>query len=188
MRLTTITLVLAVCTLLIGCKSPTSPLTQEEEKLVGKYYVTMSKDMEQTDKTPAMSIMLEGYNKYASHRMCKMEGAILLVIKSLKELNQLAVTLEYHISAEGTWRIENGYIKGTTDPQSIEFKFAKSNAETKEAKMFVELIESTSPIETFKIKELFMRAEGDDIKIIELTDEKLVIEQEGEQITMAKIK
>ncbi|ADV42370.1 hypothetical protein Bache_0341 [Bacteroides helcogenes P 36-108] len=189
MRTTTLIFVLTLCcTLLMGCKSPTSPLTQEEEKLVGKYYVTMSKDMEKTDEAPAMSVMLEGYTQYGSDRTCGMEGTAMLAIKALDELKQLTVTLEYSITEKGTWKIKDGYIEETPDPESVEWKFVKSNAETEEAKRFVKLLYTNTPVAAFKMKELFMRSEDSNAKIIELTDEKLVVEQDGEQMTMIRKK
>ena len=190
MKTTTFTLILAVCALLLGCKNTISPLTEEEQKLVGKYCTILSKDMEKSDTLPAMSIMLEGYTTYNAGRIALDEGNITLAVKAPETLKQPIVTLEYSFESEGIWRIEDGYIKGGSDLEQFEWKFVKSNAETQEAEMFVKLMKTTTSVFAFKMKEfLFQILQSDgDTKIIELSDEKLVVEQDGEQYTMMRIK
>lgn len=191
MKTITFTLILAVCTLLVGCKNNISPLTEEEQKLVGKYCTFLSKDMEKSDTLPAMSVMLEGYTTYNADRTALEEGIITLAIKEFKTLKQPVVTLEYNFKSGGTWRMEDENIKETSDLGQVEFKFVKSNAETQEAETFVKLVKATSTVFAFKVKEFLfqmLQSEDGDAKIIELTDEKLVVEQKGEQMTMARVK
>lgn len=52
----------------------------------------------------------------------------------------------------------------------------------------MKLLYTNTPVAAFKMKELFMRSEDSNAKIIELTDEKLVVEQDGEQMTMIRKK
>lgn len=191
MKTITFTLILAVCTLLVGCKNNISPLTEEEQKLVGKYCTFLSKDMEKSDTLPAMSVMLEGYTTYNADRTALEEGIITLAIKEFETLKQPVVTLEYNFKSGGTWRMEDENIKETSDLGQVEFKFVKSNAETQEAETFVKLVKATSTVFAFKVKEFLfqmLQSEDGDAKIIELTDEKLVVEQKGEQMTMARVK
>jgi len=191
MKTITFTLILAVCTLLVGCKNNISPLTEEEQKLVGKYCTFLSKDMEKSDTLPAISVMLEGYTTYNADRTALEEGIITLAIKEFETLKQPVVTLEYNFKSGGTWRMEDENIKETSDLGQVEFKFVKSNAETQEAETFVKLVKATSTVFAFKVKEFLfqmLQSEDGDAKIIELTDEKLVVEQKGEQMTMARVK
>lgn len=191
MKPTTFTLILVVCALLTGCKNTASPLTEEEQKLVGRYCIVLSKEMAKSDTLPAMSVMLEGYTTYRTDRTILDEGTVMLAVKANEVLKQPVVALEFRFGSGGTWRVEDGYIKGVMDLEQVEWKLTKSNAETEEAKSFVKLVKASTSVFTFKMKEFLfqvLQSEGGDAKIVELTDEKLVVEQDGEQTTMIRMK
>lgn len=184
---TTTFVFLVMCALLIGCKSATSPLTEEEKKIVGKYYTTISKDMEKTDTTPEGTIMLELYTTYRTDRVCEQTGTCMFVVKGIDVLKQPSLGIKFDVAVKSDWRVENGYLKGNTDPESIKWKFVEANAETEEAKMFVKLLKTAFPTLSFGMKIALMEL-GEDTRIVELTDEKLVIEQGGEQFTNVRMK
>ncbi|EGF59184.1 hypothetical protein [Bacteroides fluxus] len=185
MRTTTFAIILAVCALLTGCKNSTS-LIPEEEKLVGKYYTTLSHNFEKMDKMSdaSMQAKAEIYSRYNSDRTCHSEGIVLLVI-SLTELKGFCLSMEFKLTTEGTWKIEDGYIKEKTNPENIKWTFVKSNADNKVSETLVKAIKTLFYMESFSLKESIMQA--GDAKIVEFTDEKLVVEQEGEQMTMTRI-
>ena len=174
---TTFTLILVACALLAGCKSTTTPLTQEEEKLVGKYYFSETKDLEK---------MVEGMSaEYNSDRTCENEGTVKIVMVS-KNIKEVIINVQYQFSSEGNWKIENGELMEVANPESFRFELSKSDAKSEAAKKAVKVLERASGMIASLIKDSMMKSEN--AKIIELTDTKLVMEQDGQQYTATKIK
>lgn len=182
---TRFTLILVVCTLLVGCKSATKSLTQEEEKLVGKYYYSETKDLEQIETDLSAAFLMEDQIEYGADRTCTSKGTAKLVLAS-KNMEEAILNVEYQFSTESTWQVEDGKLLEVVNPESFRFEFSKSNAESEKAKKVVAVFENSSELVSSLLKDAIMKSQ--DAKIIELTDTKLVLEQNGEQCTLTKVK
>lgn len=182
---TTFTLILVACALLAGCKSTTTPLTQEEEKLVGEYYFSETKDLEKMVEGMSATFLMEGYTEYNSDRTCENEGTVKIVMVS-KNIKEVIINVQYKFSSEGNWKIENGELMEVANPESFRFELSKSDAKSEAAKKAVKVLERASGMIASLIKDSMMKSEN--AKIIELTDTKLVMEQDGQQYTATKIK
>ncbi len=182
---TTFTLILVVCTLLVSCKSATTPLTQEEEKLVGKYYFSDTKDLGQVAEEMSATFLMEGYAEYNSDRTCENKGTAKIVLVS-KNIEEMIFTIEYQFSSESNWKIENENLVEVMDPESFEFILAKSDTTSEAAQKAVKILEKGSGLVASLVKDAMMKQQ--DAKIITLTDTQLVLEQEGKRYTVTKVK
>lgn len=72
------------------------------------------------------------------------------------------------------------------NPESFRFELSKSDAKSEAAKKAVKVLERASEMIASLIKDSMMKSEN--AKIIELTDTKLVMEQDGQQYTATKVK
>ncbi|MDY5237172.1 hypothetical protein [Bacteroides helcogenes] len=181
MRTTTITLVLTLFTFLAGYANDKQSLTPDEKKLVGEYYGLKSQKLDNDSVEASAFIIMKSNMRYKSDRTYEKEGTMTFVFK-IGLLGQSDLTAEYEFSEKGSWKIDAGFLHETADPE-MKYRFVKSNAETDTAKLILELMKTNLDKQKVSIAQ-----PSDSSKIVELTGKKLVIEQDGEKLTLTRKK
>lgn len=108
--------------------SSCSNLTSQEKQIVGKYYVSETEEVDTEEDETKMTLTIEMEQEYKKDKTTAMSGTIKVFAAFEDYENYSSVTLEYSISASGTWDIKGNEIIERANPQKIKFDFIKSSS------------------------------------------------------------
>lgn len=168
----------------ISCNS----LSQEEKKIVGKFYMAESEETEADDENPAMVISIEGTQEYRKDKTTSMDLTLKMLVEIMDYDYFNIITVEYRIQAEGTWSLAGNALTERYNPQSIKLDFVGSKATDKDemAQYSIKMIKQYADAYLTETKRDLVNTT---YTITSQTDWEMILEDEdGSEITYTRIK
>ena len=173
-----LSIVLTAC-VLFGCNNPTTSLTPQEKAFAGKYYAIKS----DTIGIKQIYGTIESYTDYKIDRSAY-SSAMLKLFFSTESIG--TIILEYEIMYNSDWKIQNDTLFERLIPDSYKMSLKKINQQGILADKISEQMEPFAEMFSAQLKEELLKQDA--VKIVELTPEKIVVELDGVNETIKKVK
>lgn len=175
----TILLITLTTCMLIGCSNQTTSLTQQEKAFVGKYYAIKS----DTIGIKQIYGTIESYTDYKNDRSAY-SSAMLKLFFSFEETE--TIILEYELTYNSNWKIRNDTLFESLIPDSYKMSLESINRDGVIVEKLIEKMEPLAEMFNAQLKETILK--HDAAKIVEITPEKVIIELDGVNETIKKVK
>jgi len=177
-------LMTALLILLVGCMS--DKLNDKEKKIVGKWHFAKMETWEESNEDYSGTFTVEGTCDYQSNK--KQVTECFMRIRLNVDENEYAntITLEYSISAKGTWSVEGNNMVEKLNEVNIEFSRASTIANNEDDEVYIEAFKQHYADIIPEMRNEMLKKSRD--KIIKLTDDELTTKNdEGEEATYTRI-
>lgn len=175
----TLFLITLTACMLIGCSNQTTSLTPQEKAFAGKYYAIKS----DTIGIKQIYGTVESYTDYKTDRSAY-SSAILKLFFSFEKTE--TVILEYEMTYNSDWKIRNDTLFERLIPDSYKMSLKNINQQGILADKISEQMKPFAEMFSAQLKETILK--HDAVKIVELTPEKVIIELDGVNETIKKVK
>ena len=177
-------LMTALFMLLVGCMSDN--LNDKEKKIVGKWHYAKMETIEESDEDYSGAFTMELTTDYRSNKTQTGEGyfRIRLNVDEIEYVN--TITLEYSISAKGTWSVEGSNLVEKYNEVNIDFNKASTIVNNEDDEVYIEAFKQHYADLIPEIRNELLKTSRDEI--IKLTDDELTTkDDEGEEVTYTRI-
>lgn len=174
-----ILLITLTACMLIGCSNQTTSLTPQEKAFAGKYYAIKS----DTIGIKQIYGTIESYTDYKLDRSAH-SSAMLKLFFSTESIG--TIILEYEMTYNSDWKIRNDTLFERLIPDSYKMSLKKINQQGILADKLSEQMEPFAEMFSAQLKEEILKQDA--VKIVELTPEKVIIELDGVNETIKKVK
>ena len=166
------TLLAVVLFLITGCIG--EKLNDKEKMIVGKWHCAMVEETEETEDDYSGKMTLEYTVDYYSNKTETTEGKFRcrFNVDEIEYAN--TITLEYTISAKGTWSVEGNNLVEKMSEVNIEFEKASTIAKNNDDEVYIEALKQH--IEDFLPELRNDMLKKSRSKIIKLTEDELSTE------------
>lgn len=175
----TIFLITLTACMLIGCSNQTTSLTPQEKAFAGKYYAIKS----DTIGIKQIYGTIESYTDYKIDRSAY-SSTMLKLFFSTESIG--TIILEYEMTCNSDWKIRNDTLFERLIPDSYKMSLKNINQQGILADKLSEQMEPFAEMFSAQLKETILK--HDAVKIVELTPEKVIIELDGVNETIKKVK
>ncbi|WP_285820778.1 hypothetical protein [Bacteroides acidifaciens] len=175
---TILSIVLTAC-VLIGCSNQTTSLTPQEKAFAGKYYAIKN----DTIGIKQIYGTIESYTDYKTDRSAYSYTTLKLFF-STESIG--TITLEYEMTYNSDWKIRNDTLFESLIPDSYKMSLKNINQQGIFAEKISEIMDPYTEMLSAHLKETILK--NDAVKIVEITPEKIVVELDGVNETIKKVK
>ena len=166
--------------LLVGCMG--DKLNDKEKKIVGKWHVAKTEIMDESDEGYTMELTTD----YRSNKTQTAEGFMRFRLNVDEDEYANTITLEYSISAKGTWSVEGNNIVEKMNEVNIEFSRASTITNNEDDEVYIEALKQYFDDFIPELRNEMLKKSREEI--IKLTEDELTTkDDEGEEITYTRI-
>lgn len=177
-------LMTALLMLLVGCMG--DKLNDKEKKIVGKWHVAKTEIKEESDEGYSGTFTMELTTDYRSNKTQTAEGFMRVRLNVDEDEYANTITLEYSISAKGTWSVEGNNIVEKMNEVNIEFSRASTITNNEDDEVYIEALKQYFDDFIPELRNEMLKKSREEI--IKLTEDELTTkDDEGEEITYTRI-